>query len=128
MPVIIKTTDIVTRNLPKFLSPDAHRKADYLVMGGFALAGLAYWRKDRAAAIASAACAGSLFALTIATGYEGRPGKKLSFFDHRRAELGLASVCSLLPGILRTRAMASAHFLIQAAALTAIGNLTGTRS
>ena len=128
MPLLIKTLDLATRHLPKVLSPEAHRNADYVLIGGFALGGLAYWRKDRPAAIASAVCAGSMLALNLATQYNGQPQNKMSFADHRRAELGLAALCSLIPRIWRTGRLAKAHFLVQAAVLVTLDNLTDATS
>ena len=91
MPFLLMTVELVARRLPTFLSPDAHRKADYAVVGGFAAAGLVYWNKDRRGAIASIICAGSLLALDLATNYDGQTRKKFSLSEHRSAELGMAA-------------------------------------
>ena len=124
MPLLTKTTDFATRRLPKVISPGAHKVADYAMMSGFALAGLVYWKRDRRAAIASLLCGGSMLALTLATQYDGERGHRMSFSEHRRTELGMAAAFSLIPKVLQTGKMAKTHFLVQAAALTAIGNMT----
>ena len=126
MPLLTKTTDLATRKLPKVISPQAHKLADYAMMSGFALAGLVYWKRDRRAAIASLLCGGSMLALTLATEYNGQRGHRMSFSEHRRTEMGMAAAFSLIPGILKTGKMAKTHFLVQAAALTAIGNMSST--
>ena len=124
MPFLIKAADLATRNFPKILTPQAHKKADYILMIGFGLAGLVYWKRDRRAAIASILCGGSMLALTLTTHYNVPVGDQMSFSEHKRAELGMAALCSLLPGVLQTGKMARTHFLAQAAALIAVSNMT----
>lgn len=124
MPLLIEATYLATRKLPKVISPKAHKAADYLLIGGFALAGMVYWNRDRRAAIASMLCGGSLLALTLATQYDGKSGAWIGFSEHRKTELGMAGVFSLIPKILQTGKVTKTHFLVQAAALTAIGNMT----
>lgn len=124
MPFLTKTTDFATRKLPKFISPSAHKSADYLIMGGFAGAGIVYWRKNRGAAVASLFCAGSMLALISATAYRGRKGKLMGFPQHRKLESGMATAFAFIPELLDMGRMAKAHFAVQAAVLAAIGNLT----
>ena len=92
MPILTKATDLATRKLPKFISPQAHRAADYAIVSGFAAAGVVYWNRNRRAAIASWLCGGSMLVLNLATHYDG-VGKKrpVSLVDHRRTELGMAA-------------------------------------
>lgn len=127
MPILTKAADLATRKLPKFISPQAHKTADYAIMSGFAAAGVVYWNRDRRAAVASWLCGGSMLALNLATRY-GQSGRKrpVSFLDHRRTELGMAAAIALIPKLMRIGKMARAHFTLQSAALIALGNLTET--
>lgn len=119
-----QTADLVTRKLPKVISPDLHRVADYAMIGGFAGAGILYWKRNRRAAIASLLCGGSMLALALATRYDGERSGRMSFAEHHRTELGMAAAFALLPRLLRIGKVAKAHFVIQSVALTAFTNLT----
>lgn len=127
MPILTKAADLATQRLPKFISPQVHRTADYAIMTGFAAAGMVYWKRNRRAAVASWLCAGSMLMLDLATHYD-RTEKKgpLSFADHRRTELGMAAAFALVPGVLGIERTARTHFTVQSAALIALANLTET--
>lgn len=124
MLALTKTADLATRKLPKFISPESHRTIDYLIAGGFALAGAVYWRRDRRTAVASLACGVSMVALTMATRFNGSRAKPISLRDHRRVETGMAAAFALLPEFLGLKNRGKEHFIVQAAVLTAVGNLT----
>ena len=127
MPILTKAADLATRKLPKFISPQVHRTADYAIMTGFAVAGMFYWKRNRRAAIASWLCGGSMLVLDLVTHYDraekNGPG---SFVEHRRTELGMAVGFALVPKLLGIERMARIHFTVQSAVLIALANLTET--
>jgi hypothetical protein len=124
MALLSSATDAATRRLPKFVSPEMHRSADYLISGVLIAGGVALLRKNRPAAYASLACGGSLLGLSLATRYPGQGRKLVNFSHHGKAEIGVAFVLAALPEILRLQKRTSQFFGVNAAALTALSNLT----
>ena len=124
MALLSTTTDAATRRLPKFVSPDQHRTADYVISGVLMAGGMALFRSDRRAAYASLICGGSLLGLSLATNYPGRRRKSINFVRHGKAEMGMAILLAELPKILRFEKRSSQYFAVNAAALIALANLT----
>jgi hypothetical protein len=124
MDLLSSATDAVTRRLPKLVSPEMHRSADYLISGVLIAGGLALLRKNRRAAYGSLACGGSLLGLSLATIYPGQRRKFVSFSRHGKAEIGVAFVLAALPEMLRLQNGTRQFFAVNAAALTALSNLT----
>jgi len=52
MALLSTATDAASRRLPKFVSSDLHRTADYLISGVLIAGGMALFRSDRRAAYA----------------------------------------------------------------------------
>ena len=48
----------------------------------------------------------------------------MTFSEHRRTEMGMATAFSLIPGILWRGKIAKFHFLAQPSAVIVVGNLT----
>jgi hypothetical protein len=124
MALLSSATDAASRRLPKFVSSDLHRTADYLISGVLIAGGLALFRSDRRAAYASLLCGGSLLGLSLATNYPGRRRKPINFARHGKAEMGMAILLSELPEILRFEKRTRQYFAVNAAALIALANLT----
>jgi hypothetical protein len=125
MPVLTRAADVVTRRLPKLLSADAHRTADYLLAGSFIAAGALFWRRNRRAALASWISGGSLLSLTLLTGYPGKEHRLLSFPFHGKVEVGMAAMVAAMPEFLQFEDDKERNFFtIKAGLLTVISNLT----
>jgi hypothetical protein len=124
MAILTKATDAATKRLPKFVSPELHRTADYVISGVLLAGGLALLRNNRRAAYGSLACGGSLLGLSLATRYPGQGRKLVDFSRHGKAEISIAFVLTALPEILRLQKGTSKFFTMNAAALTALANLT----
>jgi hypothetical protein len=124
MAILSSATDAATRRLPKFVSPDLHRTADYVISGVLLAGGVALLRNNRRAAFASLACGGSLLGLSLATRYPGHGRSLVNFPRHGKAEISIAFVLAALPEILRLQKGTSQFFTMNAAALTALANLT----
>ncbi|HTJ86566.1 MAG TPA: hypothetical protein VL349_04845 [Terriglobales bacterium] len=124
MAVLSSATDAVTRRLPKLVSPEMHRSADYLIAGVLIAGALALLRKNRRAAYGSLACGGSLLGLSLTTRYPGRGRNLVNFSIHGKAEIGMAFVLAALPEILRLEKWERQFFAVNATALTALANLT----
>jgi hypothetical protein len=124
MALLSSATDAATRRLPKFVSPDLHRTADYVISGVLIAGGVALLRSNRGAAYISFICGGSLLGLSLATNYPGRQRKLIKFARHGKAEMGVAILLAELPEILRFEKRTSQYFAVNAAALIALANLT----
>jgi len=124
MVLLSSATDAATKRLPKFVSPEMHRSADYIISGVLIAGGVALLRKNRPAAYASLACGGSLLGLSLITKYPGGERKLVNFSRHGKAEIAVAFVLAALPQILRVPKGTSQFFSANAAVLTALSNLT----
>jgi hypothetical protein len=124
MALLSSATDAATKRLPKFVSPEMHRSADYLISGVLIAGGVALLRKNRPAAYASLAGGGLLLGLSLATRYPEQRRKLMNFSHHGKAEIGVAFVLAAIPQILRLPKGTSQFFSANAAALTALSNLT----
>lgn len=121
-------TDIensVTRRLPKFLPPKGHALVDMAVTGGFLLAGIAYSRRNKRAALAAFAGGGTHLLMSLLTAYNSHQQKPISLRLHRQMEIGIAAMIAAMPGFLQFEEdREKRFFLVQGAALTALANVT----
>lgn len=125
MSPLTRTTDLVTRRLPKVLSGDVHHTADYLMVASFAAAGAWFFRRNRRAALGAWISGASLLGLTLLTSYPGKRRRHLSFGLHGKVETGMAAMIAAMPEVLRLDDPAQRHyFAFKAGILTAVSNLT----
>jgi hypothetical protein len=125
MAKVASTADLISRRVPKLLSPDAHRAADYILAGSFLASGAWFWRRNRRAAMASWICGGSLLGLSLLTSYPGKNRRHLAFPLHGKIETGMAAMVAAMPEVLRFPGDSETrYFSFQAALLTVISNLT----
>ncbi len=127
--MLTTTADVLTRKLPKFVSPNAHLAVDYAVAGSFLAAGTWFWNHNRKAALGSLLCGASTLGLALLTSYPGRRKRALSFPMHGRLETGLSAMIATMPEFLRFEdKREKKHFLITAGILTVLSNLTEFKS
>ena len=124
MAILANAAEVTSRHLPKFITPDVHCASDYVLSGTMIVGGVALWRKERRAAVASLLCGASLLGLTLVTHYPGRTRKPVAFHRHADAEKGMAVLIATLPGALLLEKNLHRYFTFHAAALTALTNLT----
>ena len=125
MPVLTRAADVATRRLPKLITADAHRTADYLLAGSFLAAGAWFWKRNRRAAVASWISGGSLLGLTLLTSYPGKNRRYLAFPFHGKVEIGMAAMVAAMPELLQFEDENEKHFFtIKAGLLTVVSNLT----
>jgi hypothetical protein len=124
MAILASAAEATSRRLPKFITPDVHCTSDYVLSGTMIAGGLALWRKERRAAVASLLCGGALLGLSLVTHYPGRKRKPIAFHRHAEAEKGMAILLATLPGVLLLEKNLHRYFTFHAAALTALTNLT----
>ena len=51
MPILTSATHVLTRRMPKIISPKAHAVVDYITAGAFLLTGAFYWSRNKRAAL-----------------------------------------------------------------------------
>lgn len=132
MAVLNSVAGLVSRRMPKALSPKAHAITDYLVVGSLLVAGILFWRKNKRAALSALICGGSELALNLLTDYPGGMKKVIHPRTHEKIDLGLAAMTAAMPEFMEFDDDKERHFfLLQSGAVTVLANLTefnGARS
>ena len=125
MPMLTSATNVLTRRMPKIISPNAHAVVDYLTAGSFLLTGAIYWSRNKRAALGAFICAGAELATSLLTDYPGGVKKVISFRNHGKIDLGLAAMTATMPEFMSFRDdREKTFFLAQAGVMTAATNLT----
>ena len=125
MPILTSATHVLTRRMPKIISPKAHAVVDYVTAGAFLLTGAFYWSRNKRAALGAFVCAGAELATSLLTDYPGGVKKVISFRNHGRIDLGLAAMTATIPEFMGFRYdREKSFFLAQAAMMTAVTDLT----
>ena len=125
MPILSSATHVLTRRMPKIISPKAHAVVDYVTAGAFLLTGAFYWSRNKRAALGAFVCGGAELATSLLTDYPGGVKKVISFRNHGRIDLGLAAMTATMPEFMGFRHdREKSFFLAQAALITAVTDLT----
>jgi len=129
MPIVTGVANTLTKSLPRVLSPKAHAIADYLTIGSLLAAGLFFRRRNPRAALGAVVCAGAGLATSLLTDYPGGVARLISYPTHGKIEIGLAAMMATVPEFLAFHDDKEKNFfLAEAAAVTAVANLTDFRS
>lgn len=125
MPMLTSATNVLTRRMPKIISPKAHAVADYITAGAFLLTAAIYWSRNKRAALGGFVCAGAELATSLLTDYPAGVKKVISFRNHGKIDLGLAAMTATMPEFMGFRdEREKTFFLAQAGVMTAVTNLT----
>ena len=125
MPMLTSATNMLTRRLPKIISPKAHAVVDYITAGAFLLTGAFYWSRNKRAALGAFICGGAEVATALLTDYPGGIKKVISFRNHGKIDIGLAAMTATMPEFMSFRhTREKSFFLGQAGMMTAVSNLT----
>src|SRR6266850_2562444 len=125
MPVVTSATNILTKRMPKVISPKAHAIVDYITVGAFLLTGVFYWSRNKRAALGAFLCGGAELATSLLTDYPGGVKKVISFRNHGKIDTGLAAMTATMPEFMSFRhTREKSFFLAQAGMMTAVTNLT----
>jgi hypothetical protein len=128
MPVITAVANTLTKPLPRVLSPKAHAVADYLTIGSLLAAAALFWCRNPKASLGAIVCAGAGLATSLLTDYPGGVAKVISYPTHGKIEIGLAAMMATVPEFLAFNDdKEKKFFLAEAAAVTAVSNLTDFR-
>jgi hypothetical protein len=125
MPALNRLAKIMTKPLPRMVSPAAHAVVDYVSVGSFLMSAGFFWRRNKRAALAALICGGANLALNLLTNYPGGVKKVISFRTHREIDLGLAAMIATMPEFLAFREDSEKRFfLAQGVLITAATELT----
>ena len=125
MPMLTSATNMLTKRMPKVISPKAHAVVDYITAGTFLLTGAFSWSRNKRAAMAAFVCGGAELATALLTDYPGGVKKVISFRNHGRIDIGLAAMTATMPEFMGFRHDRQKNFfLAQAGMMTAVTNLT----
>jgi len=85
----------------KFISPKQHKMLDWIVTGTFMTVGGLFMafggRKGKRAGIAAMINGGMVLGATLLTDYKGDGSKPLSFYTHRKLDIGQLSLAASAP-------------------------------
>ncbi len=125
MPLLTKATKAVTDRLPKVISPRAHAVLDYATAAVFLGASVAFWKRNRPAALSAILCGGSQLLLATMTDYPGGLVRSVSFETHGRMDGGFALLAATLPELMKFADSQQARFFdLQAVNIAATAGLT----
>lgn len=126
MPLLQKGVQMLTRHMPKAISPTAHAILDLAFAGSFLVAGILAWkRREHKAAISSWIIAGSEVGLALATDYPGGVARLISYPTHGKIDAGMSGLISSMPQLMdfASERMGS-FFRVQAMSRAAVTGLT----
>jgi hypothetical protein len=125
MPVLNRIAKVITKPLPRMVSPTAHAVVDYVTVGSFLVSAGFFWRRNKRAALAALICGSADLILSLLTDYPGGVKRVISFPVHREIDLGLAAMTATIPEFLAFKDDSERKFfLAQGALITAANELT----
>jgi hypothetical protein len=119
-------TRMLSKHLPKVISPKTHAIIDYAVIatGFLAVAGMA-WNSHRKAAVVSLACGIAELTNIFLTDMPGGLFKAIDFPTHGRIDAGFSAVCTALPNLMDfTAEWPSSFFRAHGLAIAATTGMT----
>lgn len=124
MPLMQRGLAAMSGRVPKVLSPKGHAIADYVTMGGFVLITAMCWKHNKRAAVGAIACGVAQAANVLLTDFPGGVAKIINFPTHGKIDMGLAALCSSMPGFMGFKKEDESRYLnvmgLNIAAVTAL--------
>ena len=116
---------VLSKKLPKVISPKVHAIIDYASIGAFVLMGALFWKRNKRASIAAFSCAAAEATTTLLTDFPGGVTDVISFETHGRIDAALAGAAASLPNLLGFAGAPEAkHFRIQGLVIGAVTGMT----
>lgn len=100
MPLLNKGVSMLTRLMPKVITPKGHAILDYTVAALFVVAGINAWRRHKHAALSAFMVAGTGIGLSLLTDYPGGLAKVIPFPTHLKFDAGHAGMVSSMPSLI----------------------------
>jgi hypothetical protein len=119
---------MVTKPLPRMISPRAHAIFNYIAAGSMFASAAWLWPRSKRAAVAALVCAGTELGVGMLTDYPGGVRRGIPFGARREIDLGLAAMMATMPDFLGFDDEPEKKvFLAQGIALTVLSELTDFR-
>jgi hypothetical protein len=113
------------KRLPKVLTPEVHGLIDYAHAAFFLCAGIYFWKRNRAAALASLVTSGLIAGEALCTDYPLGLNPVMSFETHGKLDAALASASLITPKLFGfADTSAATLFRLNALAEAAVVGLT----
>ena len=102
MPVLHSSVKLLTKHMPKVISPRTHAVLDYVTAGAFIAGGvlLLKRRHDKRAGISALVCGAAETITSLLTDYPGGVSSLISFPTHGKIDMGLAAMTVTLPELM----------------------------
>jgi len=100
MAMMQSSVRMLGKALPKFITPQARAVADYATAAIFFGGAVAFWRKNKRAALASLVCGATQAGIAALTDYPGGVKRAISFPLHSKIGFGLSSLAGAMPEFL----------------------------
>jgi hypothetical protein len=99
MPVLHSSVKLLTKHMPKVISPKAHAVLDYVTAGTFLAGGILLLtrRRDKRAGISALVCGVAETITSLLTDYPGGVTDVISFPTHGKIDMGVAAMTATLP-------------------------------
>jgi len=127
MPVLHSSVKLLTKHMPKVISPRSHAVLDYVTAGAFVAGGILLLkrRRDKRAGISALVCVVAETITSLLTDYPGGVTDLISFPTHGKIDMGLAAITATLPEFMDfADAQDMDFFRAQAVMITANTGLT----
>ncbi|MBV9073902.1 MAG: hypothetical protein JOZ10_09740 [Acidobacteria bacterium] len=100
MPIATKLTELVTKPLPKMITPKTHAIIDWGTAGAFFAFSALLWKKNKRASIGAMICGDLIGTLIFLTDCPGGVVKKISFETHGKVDPGVSALVASIPNML----------------------------
>lgn len=127
MPVLQSSVKLLTKRMPKVISPRAHAVLDYATAGTFLAGGILLLarRRDKRAGISALVCGVAETVTSLLTDYPGGVSGLIRFPTHGKIDMGLAAMTATLPEFMDfSDSRDMGFFRAQALLITANAGLT----
>lgn len=125
MPMLNTVTRIISKPMPRMISPRGHAFFDYFTVGWFFASAARFWKFNKRAAVAALVCGGTGLAVDLLTDYPGGVKKVIHFGTRQEIDLGLAAMAATMPEFLAFKdEPEKKFFLAEGALITATSQLT----
>lgn len=127
MPMLHSSVKLLTKHMPKVISPRTHAVLDYVTAGTFVAGGILLLtrRRDKRAGISALVCGVAETVTSLLTDYPGGVTGLISFPTHGKIDMGLAAMTATLPEFMEFGdSQDMGFFRVQALLITANAGLT----
>ena len=124
MHLLHSSVKLLTKKMPKVISPRTHAVLDYVTAGTFLAGGILLLarRRDKRAGVSALVCGVAETITSLLTDYPGGVTDLISFPTHGKIDMGLAAMTATLPEFMDFEDMG--FFRTQAVLITANTGLT----